>query len=132
VSTEESKATQRRIVSELNKGNYSIIDKLFAGDFIFHGPFGTEIKGAESFKRFVVEFVAGFPDFHMMIEDMIAEDDKVSTRFMLRGTHKGSCAGISATILPNHRERGRHSFPDWQFGTITIWGRFKNPDIRSQ
>ena len=39
------------------------IDELFAGDFVFHGPFGTEIRGIEGFKQFMAEFITAFPRF---------------------------------------------------------------------
>ena len=74
MSLEESKAIERRIMSEMNKGNFAIIDKLFADSFIYHGPFGTELRGKEDLKKFAADFAAAFPDFHMTIEDMIAHD----------------------------------------------------------
>ena len=97
MSLEENKAMQRHIISEMNKGNFAIIDKLFADGFIYHGPFGTELKGNKSLKRFAADSVAAFPDFHMTIEAMIAEDDKVATRLTIEGTHKGEFAGIPPT-----------------------------------
>jgi steroid delta-isomerase-like uncharacterized protein len=97
MSLEESKAIERQIMSEMNKGNFAIIDKLFADSFIYHGPFGTELTGKEDFKKFAADFIAAFPDFHMTIEDMIAEDDKVVSRLKIEGTHKGEFAGIPPT-----------------------------------
>jgi steroid delta-isomerase-like uncharacterized protein len=40
---------------------------------------------------------AAFPDGRVTIEDMIAEGDKVVTRYNSRGTHKGDFMGIPAT-----------------------------------
>ena len=39
----------------------------------------------------------GFPDFAYSIEELIAEDDIVISRFIFRGTHKGEFQGIPAT-----------------------------------
>jgi len=95
MSLEENKAILRHIMSEMNKGNFAIIDKLFADSFIYHGPFGIELRGRENLKKFAADFVAAFPDFHMTIEDMIAENDRVVTRMKIEGTHKGEFAGIA-------------------------------------
>jgi predicted ester cyclase len=40
---------------------------------------------------------SAFPDFHITIEDQMAEDDKVVTRQTHRGTHKGAFMGIAPT-----------------------------------
>ena len=39
----------------------------------------------------------GFPDFAYSIEELIAEDDIVMSRFIFRGTHEGEFQGIPAT-----------------------------------
>jgi SnoaL-like polyketide cyclase len=36
-----------------------------------------------------------FPDFHLTIEDQIAEGNKVITRVTFRGTHQGDYRGIA-------------------------------------
>jgi len=38
-----------------------------------------------------------FADFHIQIDDQIAEDDKVVTRVTLSGTHTGEYKGFAAT-----------------------------------
>ena len=41
--------------------------------------------------------IKGFPDFHMTIEDIIAEGDKVWVRTTNTGTHKGEFRGLAPT-----------------------------------
>jgi steroid delta-isomerase-like uncharacterized protein len=42
-------------------------------------------------------FRAGMPDLKVVVEDMIAEDDKVATRYTLEGTHEGELFGVPPT-----------------------------------
>jgi hypothetical protein len=46
--------------------------------------------------EFLVARRAAFPDRRFVVEDMIAEGDKVSARFTMRGTHKGPLQGIAS------------------------------------
>ena len=41
--------------------------------------------------------LAGFPDLHVTIEDMIAEGDKVVARLTASGTQQGAFLGIPST-----------------------------------
>jgi steroid delta-isomerase-like uncharacterized protein len=42
-------------------------------------------------------FRAGMPDLKVVVEDMIAEGDKVATRYTLEGTHEGELFGVPPT-----------------------------------
>ena len=42
-------------------------------------------------------FLTAFPNVHLTVEDMIAEGDKVVTRYTSRGTQKGAFVGIPPT-----------------------------------
>ncbi len=42
-------------------------------------------------------FREAFPDFHMTVEDSVAEDDLVVCRFRQTGTHEGELFGIAPT-----------------------------------
>ena len=98
MSTEENKAILRRNCEEaFNKGNLAVADETIAPNYVYHGPGGMEYKGPEGFKQFVTMFRTAFPDFHLTVEDMVAEGDKVAHRLTTRGTHKGELMGIAAT-----------------------------------
>jgi steroid delta-isomerase-like uncharacterized protein len=98
VPAEENKAIFRRYVEELgNEGNFDLADEIF-DHYRAHQSDGTTLeRGPEDVKRFMGEFRSAFPDFHSTIEDMVAEGDKVVTRWMARGTHQGEFRGIAPT-----------------------------------
>ena len=74
------------------------VEKFFATDCVRHDPSGlSEVSGIEEIKQVNVGLRAAFPDSHYTVEDMIAEGDKVVTRWTVRGTHKGEMMGIKAT-----------------------------------
>jgi len=95
------KALVRRLFEEVwNQGNLAAIDELFAPSYIRYDPAAPEAKGLAGFKQFVVLLRTAFPDLHFTVEEVIAEDDKVMTRALLRGTHRGEYLGIAPTGKP--------------------------------
>jgi serine phosphatase RsbU (regulator of sigma subunit) len=98
MSAEENKATFRRYVEEVvNQGNLELADEIF-DRYLAHQPDGSVLeRGPEDVKRFLGEFHAAFPDLNAIIEDQIAEGDRVMTRYRWRGTHGGEFRGIAPT-----------------------------------
>ena len=97
---EENTALVRRYFEEIwNKGNLDLIDELFTTNFVRHGPTGTEgeVRGPEGFKGLVTMYHNAFPDLRVPIEDLIAEGDRVATRWTARGTHQGELLGNAPT-----------------------------------
>jgi steroid delta-isomerase-like uncharacterized protein len=48
-------------------------------------------------QQFAAMFYAAFSGLHHVIEDTVAEADKVAVRFTLHGTHSGDFMGLPAT-----------------------------------
>src|SRR5215217_5390014 len=88
-AAEENKAIFRRYAEEVgNQYNFEIVDQIFER-YISHQPDGsTLVRGPEDVKRFHREFHSAFSDFHISIEDQIAEGDKVVSRYTMRGIHQ--------------------------------------------
>ena len=68
----------------------------FALDSKFYG-IASQTLDLEGYKQNLAMVFAAFPDLHLTIEDMIAEGDKVVTRFTIHGTHRGQFQGIPPT-----------------------------------
>jgi predicted ester cyclase len=94
VSLEENKAIVRRLFEEFNKHDVALLDKLMAPDYFDHA---VQSRSLEEYKQFISMWINGFPDFHVTIEDIIAEGDKVWVRNTFTGTHTGEFHGLAPT-----------------------------------
>jgi steroid delta-isomerase-like uncharacterized protein len=99
MSTEQNKALVRRMVDELfNKGNISLVDELFAPDFVEREELPPGLpRDREGVKLLTSMLRSAFPDFKAVIEDTLAEGDKVVVRHTWSGTHKGEWMGMPPT-----------------------------------
>jgi predicted ester cyclase len=85
MSIEENKAVVRREQEELwnHTGDLDAAEELFAAG------------QAEAAKQEAANFRRGFPDVTSIIENLIAEGDKVVARWRSRATHQGDYMGIA-------------------------------------
>jgi steroid delta-isomerase-like uncharacterized protein len=98
MSAEESKATMHRYLGVFEQGNIDLLDELLAPDYINHTPATPDLPtGPEGVKGVVSMFRSAMPDLRVVVEDMIAEGDKVATRYTLEGTHEGELFGVPPT-----------------------------------
>jgi predicted ester cyclase len=98
MSIEENKAVVQRFFEELlSTDNFSVADEILAPDFRFYFAGSPDPMDLQSYKEFLVMRRAAFPDRHFTVEEMVAEGDKVSARFTMRGTHEGEMRGIAPT-----------------------------------
>ena len=98
MSAEENKAVVRRFFEELlSTDNLAVADEILSPGFRFYFAGSPEPIDLESYKEFLVARRAAFPDRRFVVEEMIAEGDKVSARFTMRGTHKGELRGFAPT-----------------------------------
>jgi serine phosphatase RsbU (regulator of sigma subunit) len=97
-AAEENKAIFRRYAEEVgNQNNFEIVDEIF-DRYISHQPDGsTLVRGPEDVKRFQGEYHSAFSDFHITIEDQIAERDKVVSHYTIRGTHQRAFRDMAPT-----------------------------------
>jgi steroid delta-isomerase-like uncharacterized protein len=89
-TTEANKASVRRWIDAFNQKNLAVFDELSAPNWIYHDPGFPNVRTLKDYKQWCTETRSAFPDFHVTIEDMIAEGDKVVVRQTLRGTNTGN------------------------------------------
>jgi predicted ester cyclase len=121
MSTEENKALVRRFYEEIDKGNLAAMDELVAEDYVDHNPppFPGLGTGREGLKQVFKTFWEATPGHHV-IEDQVAEGDKVVTRLTAYGKHEADLPGIprtgadlemTATVI--HRIEDRRLVEKW-------------------
>ena len=100
--SETNKVLSRRYYEAWNTRNLSIPEEIFSHAFFIHDPASPVPlhQGPEGVKGRIELYHAAFPNLHIAVEDMLAELDKVVTRWTLRGIHQGPFKGLAAT----HRE----------------------------
>lgn len=65
-----------------NRGRLELIDQLVAADYVGHVPsLDPAVIGPEGVRRLVSSHRGAHPDLYVKIEDQIAEDDRVVTRW---------------------------------------------------
>jgi steroid delta-isomerase-like uncharacterized protein len=102
--SEHNKAFIRRWFEEVwNKGREEAIDEMFAEEGVANGlvdESGQPLRGPAGFKPFFRKFREAFPEIEVVVEDAVAEGDKVAARCTVRGRHRGDSLGFAATQRP--------------------------------
>lgn len=81
-----NKQLVRRLIDEvMNAGNLDVLDELYTPEM------------AAAAREWITPFRTAFPDVHMEIVTLVAEDDVVAARFRCSGTQLGAWDGRPAT-----------------------------------
>jgi steroid delta-isomerase-like uncharacterized protein len=96
-----SEASRRLLEETFNEGKIELFDQLVATDAVNHDPATPAqmraLHGPEVFRSTVSMYRAAFPDVRMIVDDVIAADDKVVLRWHSEGTHRGELVGLAPT-----------------------------------
>jgi steroid delta-isomerase-like uncharacterized protein len=96
--SEANKAIIGAFIEEvINQGRLERADALVKEDFIELDPLPGQQQGREGLKAVLHSMLTAFPDMHWHVDEMVAEGDKVVTRFHWNGTHRDTFIGIPAT-----------------------------------
>jgi predicted ester cyclase len=94
----DSKAIMRQFWGVWEHGNIDLLDNLLAPEYVNHTFATPDLpSGPEGVKEVVRMFRSRVPDLEVVIEDMIAEGDRVATRYALEGPHRGDLFGVAPT-----------------------------------
>ena len=94
--TEKYEAIVRKAIDAMNKQDLTIIDEVFAKNYIDHT---NGFNSREMIKQFYTAAFTDFPDFHRTIEDMVVKGNKVWARFNITATVKGQKIEMPAITI---------------------------------
>jgi predicted ester cyclase len=72
----------------LNEKDLSVCDEMLSSDYIDHDAPSDTLPGPQSIKEFVARFLEAYPDLHVEIEDLLAEENKAAVRLVWHGHHR--------------------------------------------
>jgi serine phosphatase RsbU (regulator of sigma subunit) len=124
---ETNKALVRRFLEAQSKGEVDTVKEMLAPDFVVHWLQEEPENYRERYLRDLAEEQAAFSDIRYIIEDQIAEGDKVMTRWRGRGVHdRGEYVGLAPTgreseakVIDVHRLEGGKIAEEWK-GTNAV------------
>jgi steroid delta-isomerase-like uncharacterized protein len=96
--SDQNKAAARTFFDIFNSGDVDRLDEIMSPSWVDHdpqNPFAEE--GLEGTKKVISMYREAFPDLRVMVEDQVAEGDRVVTRWTATGTHQGELMGITPT-----------------------------------
>jgi steroid delta-isomerase-like uncharacterized protein len=95
--SEQNKTLARRWFEDLfSRGNLDAANEILSAEFVDHLTHEDE-RGLEELKHYVGIYRNAFPDIQDIVEDIVAEGDKVVVRWMSSGTHQGEFMGVAPT-----------------------------------
>jgi predicted ester cyclase len=95
--SEQNKTLARRWFEDLfSRGNLDAANEILSAEFVDHLTHEDE-RGLEELKHYVGIYRNAFPDIQDIVEDIVAEGDKVVIRWMSSGTHQGEFMGFAPT-----------------------------------
>ncbi len=81
-----------------NDTNFVGVEDIWAPDVLFHFRGSANSVGPEGLQAIVESYHAAFPDFRFVVEDIIAEGNRVAIRVRFSGSHTGDeWFGLPAT-----------------------------------
>jgi steroid delta-isomerase-like uncharacterized protein len=96
--SEHNKAAARAEFEVWSSGELGRLDELVAPDVVHHDPYDPNAAGGlDGLKKSIALNREAFPDLRITVEDQLAEDDRVTTRWTATMTHEGNLGGTVAS-----------------------------------
>jgi steroid delta-isomerase-like uncharacterized protein len=94
---EQNKEMAKAVFTAIDAGDFDRLNELFADDFAVDVPGLTEPLRKDMLFQLIKTHYTAFPDWIHVIEDVIADGDKVAVKLTQNGTHKAEYEGIPTT-----------------------------------
>ena len=86
-----------RYFAALSARDVEAMAGLWAPDGEEHIASQVDAVGPSGVREYFTELFTAFPDFSLTVQTTVAQDDKVASRYTVRGTHRGPFAGAAPT-----------------------------------
>src|SRR5258708_28500955 len=95
----QSTETSRRVFEEVwNNKKIDAVAQLMAASYVHHDPQCPGVSsGVEGYKQFVSHYLNACRDLHFTIDDEVADEQTIVSRWTATGTHQGDLPGIPRT-----------------------------------
>ena len=93
----ENKALVRQMFAAIDGQDFGQLSLLLHDDFLLHYVGAPEPMGREAAFNLIRGFYAAFPDYTHVIEEMIAEGNRVAVKMNYHATHQGEFQSIMPT-----------------------------------
>ena len=97
MSLEQNKAIILKFYEAFDRQDVEQGQKLMSADIVGRGLDTDPLKGYDAVMQYGMMMFTAFPDGRHILEEVIAEGDKVVTRGIFSGTHQGKIMGIPPT-----------------------------------
>src|ERR1700740_1278951 len=95
--SQDNEQLARRFFEELCNGRRAAVaDEIVAQDYVSHGPHAPPAEGPDGVKARVAVYQDAL-DGHWDVQEMFSSGDRVTTRWIGRGTHNGELMGVAPT-----------------------------------
>jgi steroid delta-isomerase-like uncharacterized protein len=127
------KALTQSFIDEISSGTDidAAVDRYLAEDFVEHEDVPGMDNTRETPRVLFKMMHAAFPDFHIDVQDLIEDGDKVAARFTMGGTHSGEFMGMPASgnvvtidVIDIFQFRGDQA--------VAHWGLMDTPGMMEQ
>jgi predicted ester cyclase len=88
--SEELTLKIRKIYEEVyNEGNLDALDDLIDAKYLRHQPPMKDVQGLKGYKAFISETQAAYTNFKIVLDEVLATDNKTVVRLTLTGKNTG-------------------------------------------
>ena len=97
MSKELNLATLAKFAEAVNTGKFELFEEAVSVENIDHDPARNQPPGPDGYQAFFMELRRAFPDFHVALDTMVADEESIAIAYTLTGTQSGILRGIPPT-----------------------------------
>lgn len=97
MTREDNINAQKAFGEAVNTGNLQDLDAVVAPGSVDNDPAPGQGTGPEGYRAMFTELRTAFPDLHITVKHLVADDDTVAFAYEVSGTQQGELMGFPAT-----------------------------------